>query len=174
MLSIFEVLSVINTLLFRKAFCTILVLADPPSESPQITRHAAAGELLRTGDTVTCTVTGGRPTVDEVIFYCTDPQLDGHPGDVNATSVSSTITVDSARATEDNMTCFCSAVWKPNEDYYHLASEATYIIERKILSVSVTAHLFFLKYLNIIDSGSHTSLFQRPCTAPKVRIFSSE
>ena len=174
MLSIFKVLSVINTLLFRKVFCTILVLADPPSESPQITRHAAGGELLRTGDTVTCTVTGGLPTVDEVIFYCTDPQLDGHPGDVNATSVSSTITVDSARATEDNMTCFCSAVWKPNEDYYHLASEATYTIERKILSVSVTARFGFLKSLKIIDSGSYTSHFQRPCTAPKIRISSSE
>ena len=83
---------------------------------------------------MTCTVTGGRPTVDEVIFYCTDPQLDGHPGDVTATSVSSTITVDSACATEDNMTCFCSAVWKPNEDYYNLASEATYSIEREIFS----------------------------------------
>ena len=127
-------LSVISTLLFRKVFCAILVLADPPSESPQITRHAAGGELLRTGDTVTCTVTGGRPTVDEVIFYCTDPQLDGHPGDVSATSVSSTITVDSARATEDNTTCFCSAIWKPNEDYYHLASEVTYSIEREIVS----------------------------------------
>ena len=121
-------------LLSRHIFCTILFLADPPSESPQITHHAAGGELLRTGDTVTCTVTGGRPTVDEVIFYCTDPQLDGQPGDVNATSVSSTITVDSARAAEDNMTCFCSAVWKPNEDYYHLASEATYFIERELFS----------------------------------------
>ena len=161
-------------MLFRKAFCTILVLADPPQESPQIKRHAAGGELLRTGDTVTCTVTGGRPTVDEVIFYCTDPQLDGHPGDVSATSVSSTITVDSARATEDNMTCFCSAVWKPNEDYYHLASEVTYSIEREIFSVSVAAHFGFWKSLNIIDSGSHTSHFQRPCTTQKVRIFSSD
>lgn len=90
---------------------------------------------------MTCTVTGGRPTVDEVIFYCTDPQLDGQPGDVNATSVSSTITVDSARATEDNMTCFCSAVWKPNEDYYHLASEVTYTIERELFSESTTVQL---------------------------------
>ena len=130
-------------LLSRHTFCTILVLADPPTESPQITRHAAGGELLRTGDTVTCTVTGSRPTVDEVIFYCTDPQLDGHPGDVSATSVSSTITVDSARATEDNMTCFCSAVWKPNEDFYRLASEATYSIEREIFAVSTTVHLVF-------------------------------
>ena len=158
-LSVFKVVSVISTLLFQKAFCTILVLADPPQESPQITRHTAGGELLRTGDTVTCTVTGGRPTVDEVIFYCTDPQLDGQPGDVNATSVSSTITVDSARATEDSMTCFCSAVWKPIEDYYNLASEVTYSIEREIFSLSVTAHFGFWKSLNIIDSGSHTSLF---------------
>ena len=92
---------------------------------------------------MTCTVTGSRPTVDEVIFYCTDPQLDGHPGDVSATSVSSNITVDSARATEDNMTCFCSAVWKPNEDFYRLASEATYSIEREIFAVSTTVHLVF-------------------------------
>ena len=81
--------------------------------------------------------------MDEVIFYCTDPQLDGQPGDVNATSVSSTITVDSARATEDSMTCFCSAVWKPNEDYYNLASEVTYSIECELFSESTTVHLVF-------------------------------
>ena len=70
--------------------------------------------------------------MDEVIFYCTDPRLDGHPGDVNVTSVSSVITVDSAHATGNNMTCFCSATWTPNEDLYRLSSQETYNIERKI------------------------------------------
>ena len=100
---------------------------------------------------MTCTVTGGRHTVDEVIFYCTDPQLDGHPGDVSATSVSSTISVDSARVTEDNMACFCSAVWKPNEDFYRLASEATYSIEREIFAVSTTIHLV----LGVFEQNRH-------------------
>ena len=101
-------------------------------ESPEIRRQSADRELLRTGDNLTCTVTGGRPTVDEVIFYCTDPRLDGRPGDVNVTSMSSVISVDSAHATENNMTCFCSAVWMPNEEFYRHTSEATYNIERKI------------------------------------------
>ena len=70
--------------------------------------------------------------MDEVVFHCNDLRLDGHPGDVNVTSVSSVITVDSAHATENNMTCFCSATWTPNEDFYHLSSQETYDIERKI------------------------------------------
>ena len=70
--------------------------------------------------------------MDEVIFYCTDPRLDGHPGDVSVTSVSSVITVDSARATENNMTCFCSAVWMSNKEFYRHTSEAKYNIEREI------------------------------------------
>ena len=106
-------------------------------ESPQIRRQSADRELLRTGDNLTCTVTGGRPTVDEVIFYCTDPRLDGHPGDVNVTSVSSVITVDCPHTTESNMTCFCSAIWTPNEDLYRLSSEASYNAERKaVLRIS--------------------------------------
>ena len=41
------------------------------------------------------------------------------------------------------MTCFCSAVWKPNEDYYHLASAVTYTIEREFFSEPTTIHLLW-------------------------------
>ena len=116
-------------------------LADPPPDPPNITSHAGA-EVLRTGDTLTCTVTGGRPAVDKIIFYCTDPQLTGRRGEASTTSVSSTITVNSARATENNMKCFCSAVWKPNARFYGIVSQISYGIECKLFVV-VGVVLFF-------------------------------
>lgn len=143
-------------------------------ESPEIRRHSADRELLRTGDNLTCTVTGGRPTVDEVIFYCTDPRLDGHPGDVSVTSVSSVITVDSAHATGNNMTCFCSATWTPIEDFYDLSSQETYNIERKtFLCINYTSfgnklrRLSYSKFVSdndvLPDQCSYVYIAQQSC-----------
>ncbi|XP_070183509.1 uncharacterized protein [Littorina saxatilis] len=114
--------------------CDNSAQGHPSLARPDIRPHPA---LLQTGDVLTCDVVGGNPLVDSVHFACTDPQLDDQPDVINGTSVSSSVTVNAAHATEKNMKCFCHATWKPRPGYYRLSTTAIFNVEHKVVVKSL-------------------------------------
>ncbi|XP_070202588.1 uncharacterized protein [Littorina saxatilis] len=103
----------------------------PPKGNPLIQKYTQGREFLRPGDVLTCTVSGGKPIVESVHFYCINPDLPDGTDQVFAESVSSSVRVNS---TGDNaevgMTCFCNATWIRPESY-QLASTAVFLFEGK-------------------------------------------
>ncbi|XP_070202735.1 uncharacterized protein, partial [Littorina saxatilis] len=121
---------------YQQSTTAVLIIENistsSPSENSQcdlvIQAHAAGRDFLTTGDTVTCTATGISSQVDSVHFYCINPDLPDGDDDINATSVSSSVTVPNVpESTENNMECFCNASWSPG--LFDLNATATFHIQ---------------------------------------------
>ncbi|XP_070203644.1 uncharacterized protein [Littorina saxatilis] len=109
------------------SFC--LDLEYPPPEAPGITTNINT-TVLSSGDSLTCTVRGGKPVVTSVHFYCTNPPLSDQEDVTEDTSVSSSVVVDTAKATNASMHCHCSAVWDPEPDLYAATySDMTFLLD---------------------------------------------
>ncbi|KAK7479034.1 hypothetical protein BaRGS_00029704 [Batillaria attramentaria] len=111
----------------------------PPTERPVITGYTE-GQLLKTGDKLTCTVTGGKPLVSKVIFSCTNPSHDDQEDNKDTTSVSSTLTIGSARPTNISWetTCTCSAEWTTQPDLYTLTASVSFALLSELSPETVT------------------------------------
>lgn len=94
-----------------------LGFSDPPTSPPEI-RGYKLGDLLHIGEklNMSCFVTGGKPLVLAVNFFC-----EGHPDStdiVGNNDVQSVISIKSLALTDDRDRCSCSALWK-NGDLYN-------------------------------------------------------
>ncbi|KAK7106340.1 hypothetical protein V1264_017606 [Littorina saxatilis] len=93
----------------------------PPAQKPVIQQQTTEPQFLQIGDNLTCTVAGGKPLVDSVHFYCTNPDLPDKEDARSASSVSSSVTVKTvAGITDTHMTCYCNATWGTKAEYYTL------------------------------------------------------
>ncbi|KAK7455322.1 hypothetical protein BaRGS_00039488, partial [Batillaria attramentaria] len=110
--------------------------SDPPGSPPKILSSNKA-QFLSSGDTLTCTVSGGEPLVSSVHFSCSSPDHPDGPDDRNGSSVSSSLTIDTSRATGADTLCVCSAVWEPGPLLYAERVEETYHLDYGPLLVSV-------------------------------------
>ncbi|XP_070182397.1 uncharacterized protein [Littorina saxatilis] len=107
------------------------VLQGPQSGSPR-------SDLLHTGDNLTCSLTTSKPLEGSVHFACTDPTLDDQPDANNATSVSSSVTVNAALATEKDTECICHATLNIGNGFYHISTAALFTVEHKAKIKSLT------------------------------------
>lgn len=92
----------------------------PPTEPPVIHGYTA-GQILKAGDNMSCTVPGGKPLVSAVIFYCIDPKIEDLEDHVGVLSVTSPLVMNTTLATSQNMTCLCKANWSPIFAMYQLS-----------------------------------------------------
>lgn len=104
-----------------------LNLRYPPRDSPVLTGHKDQ-QIHKSGDILTCTVTGGKPVVTQVILNCSNPTLYDQADVVNGTSVSSSLTLDSSEQTYSQTTCQCTAIWEPDPALYSKSASATFAI----------------------------------------------
>lgn len=124
------------------------IFADPPAQKPVIQQQTTGPQFLQIGDNLTCTVTGGKPLVDSVHFYCTNPDLPDKEDARSASSVSSSVTVKTiAGITDTHMTCYCNATWGTKAEYYALASSAVYFFKRRVATFTVMFDWFFVSLL---------------------------
>ncbi|KAK7107228.1 hypothetical protein V1264_015179 [Littorina saxatilis] len=108
-----------------------LSFSYPPSEGPVMETNVTSREHLRTGDGLTCTVTGGKPPVASVNFYCINPYHPDQEDARNGTRVASSITVKHAAENIQMgmMTCVCNATWSLQPEYYQLVSTHQFHVE---------------------------------------------
>ncbi|KAK7497495.1 hypothetical protein BaRGS_00011337 [Batillaria attramentaria] len=104
---------------------------EPPSGPPVITGYSP-GQQPENGDILVCTVTGGSPLVDMVLFNCHTPHLLDQNDIRNQTSVSSSLTLNSSQATVDSLVCVCTALWAPDPQQYQLAASIVYPVPRHL------------------------------------------
>ncbi|XP_070205929.1 uncharacterized protein [Littorina saxatilis] len=125
---------------FRATYA--LNLTYPPESSAAITIEPPQTEPLTQGDTITCTVSGGKPRVTNVTFHCQHPDLADRDDDVSGDgrTVSSSITVDTSQATEVNMTCTCSAHWDPEPELYDDITNAEFMLEYRATVTNFTVN----------------------------------
>ena len=96
-----------------------------------------APNFLRSGDVITCTVTGGKPAVSNVTFKCTDPQLPDEDDVVQfddatgVTSLISSVTVLTSEADSSEIFCLCFATWQPDAMLYASITQQLLPIECK-------------------------------------------
>ncbi|KAK7471695.1 hypothetical protein BaRGS_00035668 [Batillaria attramentaria] len=114
-------------------------LSYPPSNAPSI-QGFTPGEDLRSGDNVTCVVTGGKPTVSRVDFSCSSPEHLDNPDDRTDAIVSSSLTIDTSHAIGVDTECTCYALWDPEPGLYAAPSVKTFHLEYKTAIFSFTAN----------------------------------
>ncbi|XP_076438475.1 uncharacterized protein LOC143277507 isoform X2 [Babylonia areolata] len=114
----------------------------PPKTSPQIQAQSSKS-ILRSGDTITCTVQGGKPPVRRVLFNCSNPVLPDNPFDVIdpvTSSISSSVIVDTSRATAEHMECSCLGLWDPEPSLYGRPSTSNFSLEYRATINNFTAN----------------------------------
>jgi hypothetical protein len=84
---------------------------------------------IRHHDVIACDVYGGHPLVSSIDFYCTDPELPDLDDVIHDNVVTSNVIVDVMNATENNMTCACSAVWDPKPEAYNATITKEYRVQ---------------------------------------------
>ncbi|KAL8560867.1 hypothetical protein ACOMHN_063257 [Nucella lapillus] len=128
--------------LTRSTAVFFLELHYPPKQPPQIRTHTS-NKILKTWDTIVCTVTGGKPPVRQILFNCSNPTIQGVRytwGESGASSVSSSIIVDTTQATADHMLCTCTALWEPDPSLYGYSSTSTFLLEYKATITQFTVN----------------------------------
>ncbi|XP_070203015.1 hemicentin-1-like isoform X2 [Littorina saxatilis] len=116
-----------------------LDLNYPPTTPPVISRGSAT-DVMSAGDSLTCTVSGGKPLVSSVNFRCIHPIIDGGASVKNTNSVSSSLVVSTSNATNIPMNCACSAEWSPQPDMYSLRAVGKFLLEFKAKVTSFTVN----------------------------------
>ncbi|KAK7471693.1 hypothetical protein BaRGS_00035666 [Batillaria attramentaria] len=111
----------------------------PPSAPPVIERQSS-GQYLRSGDNLTCTVTGGKPLVSKISFSCTSPENPDGSDDISDVSVTSSLTIDTSLASGADTNCTCSGLWEPEAELYFATTDATFQLEYKTTIVNFTAN----------------------------------
>ncbi|KAK7497414.1 hypothetical protein BaRGS_00011256, partial [Batillaria attramentaria] len=99
--------------------------SDPPPIPPAITT-STQDNLVFVGDTVTCTVQGGKPLVTAVHINCTNLQLKSTTSTIANTSVSRSVTISTLQTTDNNTTCYCWATWEPEPGLYTHTSQESF------------------------------------------------
>ncbi|XP_025101632.1 mucin-5AC-like isoform X2 [Pomacea canaliculata] len=120
--------------LYRLSTSVDLQLLYPPTTAPVIAGYTQ-GQAMVYGDTLSCTVYGGKPIVSRVTFSCFNSADLSHTNDVisdqndtvGASSVSSPLSIP--RAVTFNITCTCRAVWMPRPELYAQSSSVTIPIQ---------------------------------------------
>lgn len=107
----------------------IIVLSDPPPSPPVISGYQS-GDILQTGSslTMTCSVKGGKPLANVVLFSC--PAHLDNPDISEQNEMLSNLTINPIRASDDGATCVCTAVWKV-ETLYSLNDTKTLKVNGK-------------------------------------------
>ncbi|KAK7106378.1 hypothetical protein V1264_017643 [Littorina saxatilis] len=134
-----------------------LNLSYPPQTEPEISANLPT-EVLRSGNTVTCTVAGGKPLVSSVIFTCTNPTLSDRDDVIGETSVSSSVVIDTALATANVTVCTCSAVWDPDPQLYANTSEAELLLEYQATVNKFTVNS--TNDLSVLEDDNSSAVFQ--------------
>ncbi|XP_070174676.1 low-density lipoprotein receptor-related protein 2-like isoform X2 [Littorina saxatilis] len=123
-LNVSQILSMSQTLNDIHAYHEKTLASDPPPSAPTITGYTA-GEMKQAGErlTLTCTVSGGKPLVTSVNFWC-----NSHPDnktDVRGQNkVQSVLDIRSLEPEDDAMSCVCTGDWM-NRDFYKLSETIT-------------------------------------------------
>ena len=104
---------------------------DPPSSPPLISGVQDGGHTEGESLSLSCSVTGGKPLVSSVSFWC------GHgPGDGpdttatvdGVTTVTSGVTFDRLDLTMNGTVCPCSAHWSKRPSLYTQTATTTIIV----------------------------------------------
>ncbi|XP_025101115.1 mucin-5AC-like [Pomacea canaliculata] len=120
--------------LYRLSTSVDLQLLYPPTTAPVIANYTQ-GQPMVYGDTLSCTVYGGKPIVSRVTFSCfnfadlnhTNDVISDQNDTVGASSVSSPLSIP--RAVTFNITCTCRAVWMPRPELYTQSASVTIPIQ---------------------------------------------
>ncbi|KAK7471694.1 hypothetical protein BaRGS_00035667, partial [Batillaria attramentaria] len=91
-----------------------LNLTYPPPSPPKVSGHTSP---LHPGDTINCTVTGGKPPVSSVQLSCSNNfnTWSDEPDTIEGSTVTSSLVF--INASEGEVRCQCSAVWEQPELY---------------------------------------------------------
>ncbi|KAK7479028.1 hypothetical protein BaRGS_00029698, partial [Batillaria attramentaria] len=84
----------------------------PPPSPPKVSGHTSP---LHPGDTINCTVTGGKPPVSSVQLSCSNNTWPDQPDTIEGSTVTSSLVF--INASEGEVRCQCSAVWEQPELY---------------------------------------------------------
>ena len=105
---------------------------DPPTSPPLITGFQDDGHTEGESLTLSCSVTGGQPSVTSVNFWCA--HFFGDSADMTATvngvtTLTSSVTFDRLDSTMNGTVCQCSANWPKRPALYTHTATATITIK---------------------------------------------
>ncbi|KAK7478039.1 hypothetical protein BaRGS_00030715, partial [Batillaria attramentaria] len=108
---------------------TFVIKLKYPPNLPVITGETPYG-LVHPGDTLTCTVTGGKPPAVSVSFSCDAPgTADSRPGVTTGNAAESSVSVPET-ALSRTVTCTCRPVWDPDRALAKSSSISTAVTVR--------------------------------------------
>ncbi|KAK7469706.1 hypothetical protein BaRGS_00036288 [Batillaria attramentaria] len=115
----------------------ILRVADPPSQP--VIRGYATNQVLTVGDNVslTCTVSGGKPPITDITFYCQRNGLESSAGIFDPLSSSSTVAIDLLDASDNGTVCLCIGVWRPDTTRYFRGAVSLKVAGREPMAPKV-------------------------------------
>ncbi|KAK7497500.1 hypothetical protein BaRGS_00011342, partial [Batillaria attramentaria] len=96
------------------SFVNYTMRVQHPPSGPIITGYTT-NQVLTAGDNVslTCTVSGGNPPVNNITFYCLR-QNTNVTGEFDSSLSSITVTIDRLRVSDDGTECVCTGEWPPD------------------------------------------------------------
>ncbi|XP_025100274.1 uncharacterized protein LOC112567714 isoform X2 [Pomacea canaliculata] len=119
-----------------------LNLTYPPLRPPDIS--GTDDGQVKGGDSIHCTVSGGKPLVTSVNFIClSDPPHEDQPDVRTATTVTSSLTISSDKMMRLNTTeCVCAAVWEQDEEMYSYNSSVFVVLDQQSRGVFLDIIIF--------------------------------
>ncbi|XP_076438715.1 uncharacterized protein LOC143277684 [Babylonia areolata] len=115
-----------------------LQLKYPPISPPVIHLQAWNSSLLRKGDNLTCSIRGGKPGVDRVVFTCSSPDHEDGEDEGEGDEVSSTVTVASLSRSRSAMRCVCRGVWGVRPQLYTMTAVRHFPVQHPAVVTNFT------------------------------------
>lgn len=117
--------------LISSSFIYFFLNQDPPLRPPDIS--GTDDGQVKGGDSIHCTVSGGKPLATSVNFIClSDPPHEDQPDVRTTTSVTSSLTISSDKMMRGNTTeCVCAAVWEQDEEMYSYNSSVFVVLDQQ-------------------------------------------
>ncbi|KAK7106684.1 uncharacterized protein [Littorina saxatilis] len=116
-----------------------LQLQYPPKSPPEIVTDTNT-DVLSYGNTLNCSVHGGKPLVASVNFNCTNPYLPDQDDVTDTTSVTSMIVINATQVTSSLTRCTCYAEWATEPGLYLERTEKTFTLQYKATVANFTVN----------------------------------
>ena len=146
----------------RVCVCVCLCV-DPPTRPPLIAGVQDGGHTEGEPLTLFCEVSGGKPPVSSITFWCGDgkDRTDVVTTVGNLTTLTSNVTFDSLNSTTNGTLCRCSATWNKKPSLYAETATATITVIGVYLCIYMSKccnDVFMCTTLGINHSRSESSV----------------
>ncbi|KAK7469693.1 hypothetical protein BaRGS_00036275, partial [Batillaria attramentaria] len=140
------------------SFVNYTMRVQHPPSGPVITGYTT-NQVLTAGDNVslTCTVSGGNPPVNNITFYCLR-QNTNVTGEFDSSLSSITVTIDRLRVSDDGTECVCNSTgeWPPDPSLHlEAVTHLNVVADDPEARVNISGHCIFTRSLPP-DEGVYT------------------